>query len=211
MIGSIKIPEAIGSRAEYKRKFSPGEMYRAFVQIPGAITKMAGNKRKRLADKGLIERVQLAVTEVNGCAACSYAHTYMALKQGIPQEEINSFLSGDDAFVKQEEAKAILFAQHYADSRGLPKAEAYETLVDEYGEAKARIIYSAAQIMHAGNIYGIPFSALVSRLKGNPYKESSLVYELGMHMAGFLLLPFALIHGLIRISLGFSNIRLENK
>ncbi|MEE4178504.1 MAG: carboxymuconolactone decarboxylase family protein [Bacteroides sp.] len=210
MIGKIQIPEAIGSRAEYKRKFSPGEMYWGFVQIPGAITNMAGNKRKKLADQGLIERVQLAVTEVNGCAACSYAHTYMALKQGIPQEEIKSFLSGDDAFVKQEEAKAILFAQHFADTKGLPNAEAYNTLVDEYGEAKAQIIYSAAQIMQAGNIYGIPFSALVSRLKGKPYKESSLGYELGMHIAGFVLLPFALIHGTVRRVFGVSNIRLEN-
>lgn len=37
-------------------------------------------KKKKIVNKDFVERLQLAVTEVNGCAACSYAHTYMALK-----------------------------------------------------------------------------------------------------------------------------------
>lgn len=161
-------------------------MYRAFVFIPGAVTKMIGNKRKKLVGKDFIERLQLAVTEVNGCAACSYAHTYLALKQGMSNEEINSFLSGDGNFLKQEEAKAIVFAQHFADSRGLPKIDAYKSVIHEYGKEKAAIIVSAAQLMHAGNIYGIPYSAFLSRLRRKQYKDSSLAYELGMHIAGFI-------------------------
>jgi AhpD family alkylhydroperoxidase len=209
MTKNIKIPHVISSRAEYKRKFSLREMYKAFVLIPGALAKMIGNSRKKLVSKELVERLQLAVTEVNGCAACSYAHTYMALKQGMSNEEINSFLSGDGKFINQEEARAIVFAQHIADTRGLPKQDAYRSIIDEYGEEKAKIIFSAAQLMIAGNIYGIPYSAFVSRLKGKPYKDSSLGYELGMHIAGFILLPIALIHGTLRSLLGFSNIRLD--
>lgn len=209
MIKDIELPEAISSRTEYKRKFSLWEMYRAFLLIPGAASRMIANKRKKLVDKEFIERLQLAVTEVNGCAACSYAHTYMALKQGMTNEEINSFLSGDGNFIKQEEAKAIIFAQHYADTRGFPKEEAYNSIINQYGEKKAGVILAAAQIMHAGNIYGIPFSAFQSRLKGKPYKDSSLIYELGMHFAGFIFFPVALIHGLLRNILGFSRIRLD--
>lgn len=211
MIKGIDLPEAISSRTEYKRKFGAGEMYRAFVMIPGAAAKMIRNKRKKLLDKDFIERLQLAVTEVNGCAACSYAHTYMALRQGISNEEINSFLSGDSQFIRQDEAKAILFAQHLADSRSFPKADAWESVISEYGKEKAAIIYSAAQIMHAGNIYGIPFSAFISRLKGKPYRESSLLYELGMHLAGLLFFPVALIHGIMRSIAGFSNIIIDTR
>ncbi|MDD4143273.1 MAG: carboxymuconolactone decarboxylase family protein [Prolixibacteraceae bacterium] len=209
MIKGIKLPETISSRTEYKRKFSFWEMYRSFVTLPGAVAKMIRNKKNKLVDKGLIERLQLAVTEVNGCAACSYAHTYIALKQGMSNEEINSFLIGDGNFLKQEEAKAIVFAQHFADTRGFPKKEAYESIINEYGEEKARVILAASQLMIAGNIYGIPYSALQSRLKRKPYKDSSLLYELGMHIGGFFLLPVALFHGILRGIMGFSDIRLD--
>ncbi len=207
----IKIPDSIGLRTEYKRRFSLWEMYRAFILIPYAVAKMIRNKRNNLVDKDFVERLQLAVTEVNGCAACSYAHTYMALKQGMNSEEINSFLNGDGTFTKQEEAKAIIFAQHFADTRGLPKEDAYKSITKEYGEEKAKIILSAVQLMIAGNIYGIPYSAFQSRLKGKPYKDSSLIYELGMQIAGFIVLPIALIHGFLRIIMGISNTRLEEK
>jgi AhpD family alkylhydroperoxidase len=207
---NIRIPNAIGSRVEYKKKFSPWEMYRAFVTIPSAAVSMIRNSRKNLIDKKFIERLQLAVTEVNGCAACSYAHTYLALKQGMNIEEINSFLLGNQSFHKPEEAKAILFAQHFADTRGVPKADAYYSIVEEYGEEKAKIIFSSVQIMQVGNIFGIPFSALISRLKGKPYKNSSLIYEIGMHIAGIIFLPFALVHGFLRSAIGLSNIRLHS-
>lgn len=209
MIKGIEIPEKIGSRTEYKRKFSLWEMYRAFMIIPGAASMMISNKRKKLLNNEFIERIHLAVTEVNGCAACSYAHTYIALKQGMSNAEINSFLSGDGNFIKQEEAKAIVFAQHYADTRGFPKEEAYNSLINEYGEKKADVILAAAQIMHAGNIYGIPFSAFQSRLKGKPYKDSSLIYEFGMHVAGFIFFPLAMIDGLFRKILGLNEFRLD--
>jgi AhpD family alkylhydroperoxidase len=205
----IKIPDSINTRTEYKRKFSLWEMYRAFILIPSAAAKMIGNKRKKIVDKDFVERLQLAVTEVNGCAACSYAHTYMALKQGMSSEEINSFLSGDGTFINQYEAKAIIFAQHYADARGFPKKDAFDSLIDEYGNQKVKIILSAIQLMHAGNIYGIPYSALISRLKGKPYKDSSLIYELGMHIGGLILFPISLIDGFLRGILGLSKIKLD--
>ncbi len=201
----IRIADVISSRTEYKRKFSLWEMYRAFVTIPSAAARMIGNNKSKLVDNKFIERLQLAVTEVNGCAACSYAHTYMALKQGMSNEEINSFLSGDGAFINQEEAKAIVFAQHYADTRGFPKKDAYKSIVSEYGEEKTKIILSAVQIITVGNIYGIPYSALQSRLKGKTYKDSSLIYELGMLIVGIIISPLALIHGLLRAIYRFTT------
>lgn len=133
----------------------------------------------------------------------------MALRQGMSEEEISSFLSGGDQFIKAEEAKAILFAQHFADSRGYPKKYAYDSIAKDYGNKEADIMLSAVQIMLAGNIYGIPYSAFQSRLKGKPYKESSLFYELGMLAAGILLLPIAFVHGTVRGLIGLSNKRFD--
>ena len=63
--------------------------------------------------------------------------------------------------------------------------------------------------MIAGNMYGIPFSAFLSRLHGKPYKGSSLFYELGMLIAGLLFLPIAMIHGALRGLFGLPNERFD--
>lgn len=184
-------------------------MYRAFVYIPRAMKKMIGNNKSKLVDNDLVRRLQLAVTEVNGCSACSCQHTKMALEQGMSGEEISGFLSGGDQFIRSEEAKAIMFAQHFAESRGFPKKYAYDSLANEYGKKEAEVILSAVQAMIAGNMYGIPLSAFQSRLKGKPYKDSSLFYELGMLIAGIFLMPIAIIHGMLRALIGMPNLRFD--
>ncbi|MFD1553654.1 carboxymuconolactone decarboxylase family protein [Putridiphycobacter roseus] len=205
------LPKAISARTEFKRKFSLKEMYRAAVFVPMAMQKLNRNKKSKLIDQNFIKRIDLAVTEVNGCAICSYGHAKMALRQGMGNEEINSFLSegGGGDFIKPEEAKAILFAQHFADSRACPKKYAYDAIVKEYGEEKAEIILSAAQVMIFGNMYGIPLSAFLSRLKGKPYKDSSFLYEFKVLLLGFLFLPIAILHGLIKLLFGLKSVRFD--
>ena len=205
MTKKLSLSETVIQRNEYKRKYSIWELYRSFVLAPGALSELIRNNKTKLVDKRLVKRLQLAVTEVNGCAACSYQHTQMALKEGMSNEEISSFLSGGSEFTKPEEAKAIMFAQHFADTRGFPKKYAYDSIVEEYGKKKASIILSASQMMIAGNMYGIPFSAFLSRLQGKPYKDSTLFYELGMLIFGILCLPIAIIHGFLRGLIGFPN------
>ncbi|MBK7480296.1 MAG: carboxymuconolactone decarboxylase family protein [Bacteroidales bacterium] len=205
MTKKLSLSETVIQRNEYKRKYSIWELYRSFVLAPGALSELIRNNKTKLVDKRLVKRLQLAVTEVNGCAACSYQHTQMALKEGMSNEEISSFLSGGSEFTKPEEAKAIMFAQHFADTRGFPKKYAYDSIVEEYGKKKASIILSASQMMIAGNMYGIPFSAFLSRLQGKPYKDSTLFYELGMLIFGILCLPIAVIHGFLRGLLGLTN------
>lgn len=205
----IILPDAITSKNAYKRKFGFLEMYRAFVYATRALLQLITNNKSQVVDKKLIERIHLAITEVNGCAACSYQHTKMALRKGMSNEEIHSFLSGENKFILQDEAKAIVFAQHFADSRGFPKKYAYDAIVNEYGEDKANIILAASQVMIAGNIYGLPLSAFLSRYRGKTYKESSLFYELGMLIGGLIILPIAIFHGLLRGLIGLLNTRLD--
>lgn len=206
----FKIPDSLfGKEAQYKRKFGFSELYLSFLYVPRAWTKLRKNKKEKLISQKFIERMQLAVTEVNGCAACSYAHTTMALREGMSNDEISSFLSGGIDYIKPEEAKAIIFAQHFADSRGYPEKAAYEAINKEYGQEKARIILSAVQMMIAGNMFGIPLSAYQSRRRGKPFKGSTLGYELGMIIGGILVLPVALSHALLRWMAGMSNMRFQ--
>lgn len=200
------LPYSISSRTEHKRKFRISEMYLACTFIPRAMFSMINNFRKKFISKQFSERIQLAVTEVNGCAACSYAHAHMALNAGMSSEEINSFLVGNNDFVKPDEAKAIAFAQHYAETGAKPDENTYKALLEEYGKEKSKAIISSIQIITVGNIFGIPYSALISRLRGRPYKNSSFFYEIGMPIIGFFMLPIAITHGLFRAAKGFSEL-----
>ncbi len=179
--------------------YSFREYYKALLLIYKSIPVLGKNKKEHYISEQFIERIMLAVTEVNGCAVCSYAHTKMALKQGVSSDEIEGFLSGNDAYISPDEAKAILFAQHYASEKGEYDKNAFRTVLDEYGQQKASVILAAIRMIMVGNISGIPLSAFSSRLKGKPYTHSSVAYELGMILSTLVLLPVSFIHSLFII------------
>lgn len=193
------------TKQTYKKKYSLVDFYKASNLVSKAIILLVRNNKTQLIDKLFIQRIHLAVTEVNGCPVCSYEHTKMALKKGMSNEEISSFLSGEKSYIQPYEAKAIAFSQHYADSEGFPKLYAYQSIEKEYGVEEAKIILAAIQVMMVGNMYGLPYSAFRARLKGRAYADSSIVYELSMIIIGGLLLPIAILHGFIKIALGISS------
>lgn len=132
---------------QLKKKYTMGQLYLSFVNGFVALPAVVKNHRKRTVDPHLIERLMLATTEVNGCEVCSYAHTRMALVEGFGQDEIEAFLSGSKAYVKAEEATAILYAQHVADTMGQPDLKAWERLVATYGEQHAAIMRAGITVM----------------------------------------------------------------
>lgn len=140
------------------------------------------------------ERIMLAVTEVNGCALCAYGHTRFALDAGMSSDEIRELLGGVADAVPEDELPAIVFAQHYADTRGHPEQRVWRNLVDVYGEGQALGILGTARLMMCGNAFGIPWSALLSRLRGAPYPDSSLRNEVGTIVGATVVLPVALVH-----------------
>ena len=191
----------------YKRRFNFKDHYRIMAHGMVAFPRLALNFIVKTVDHKFIERLMLATTEVNGCAACSYYHARMALKGGFSQNEIDSFLAGDPAYIMPEEATGILFAQHYAETTGIPDEHAYTTLRNTYGDKKARILVSAIQVMMMGNALGIPLSALWSRLRGKPYQNSTFLYELTMNFLGVILFPIVLINALFFWIFRLPNIR----
>lgn len=186
----------------YRFKYRIPHMYQIFLATYPSIGELKRNRASGLLSEEFVERLMLAVTEVNGCALCSYAHAKMALELGLEQEEITSFLSGSGTSVAPEEARAILFAQSYADDRGVLDQKSWEALVSEYGLEKSRVILAAARGMMTGNIIGLPWSALIDRFKGKPYTNSSLGYELVMILAPILLIPLSALHHLFNIIVG---------
>ncbi len=182
----------------YRYRYNVKEMYRALTLVYSSGSLLAKNKREQIISEEFVERIMLAVTEVNGCSVCSYAHTKMALESGFSEEEIDSFLSGSEAYVTSEEAKALLFVQSYADAHGVLDPALYERLEGEYGKRESEIILAAARVMMVGNILGLPMSAFWSRLKGKSYENSSLGYELLMLLIPILLFPLSALETLFR-------------
>jgi AhpD family alkylhydroperoxidase len=152
-------------------------------------------KNKELSPK-FIERIMLAVTEVNECAICSYAHTKKALESGMSSEEIQKILAGVIEDIPADEAAAVMFAQHYADTRGNPTMESWQRIVEIYGISKAKGILGSIRTIMIGNAYGIAWSSFFNRLKGKPDQRSSFPYELSM-ILGTILIPISFIHALI--------------
>lgn len=180
----------------YKKIYTHHEFYRATYEAVRSIKYLILARRKKLLSPEFIERIMLAVTEVNGCEVCSYAHTKMALEQGMSAKEINDILSGETGSIPEDEVVGVLFGQHYADQRGKPTVESWQRLVDQYGEANAQCVLAAVRIMNAANIHGIALSAMRSRLKGKPVSKTGLLYEVSIILAIFIYLPIGMIHAL---------------
>jgi len=79
---------------------------------------------KELISPAFRERLMLAVTAVNGCRYCSYFHAKQALKSGLTPSEIGQLLSGDVTYCPEEQAIALIYAQHWAEYDAHPDPEA---------------------------------------------------------------------------------------
>lgn len=177
--------------------YSFKETYRITYLAFRSLASFKVAKKHGLLDDQLMERIMLAVTEVNGCEVCSFAHTKMALEAGLSNEEIQSMLAGLSGDVPVDEMQAIMFAQHYADYRGRPSRKSWKRLLETYGKEKAEGILGAIRMIMMGNAYGIAWSSFSNRFKGHPDQRSSLLYEIGMIICTLFFIPSALIHAVI--------------
>lgn len=129
-------------------------------------------------DRGFAERLMLAVTGVNGCRYCKQAHAWKAMRAGMPSEEVAALLEGELPEIRATEAPALAFAQHYADTGGLPEGAVFERLISTYGADTASEILTHIRIITLCNLAGNTFDALLSRLLGQPAEGSTLRGEL---------------------------------
>ena len=100
------------------------------------------------------ERLMLAVTAVNGCRYCSYFHARQALKSGISSGEIRQLLSGDVDNCPEDEAVALIYAQHWAESDAHPAPEAVSMMHQTYGIERAEAIHLMLRMIRLGNLLG---------------------------------------------------------
>jgi AhpD family alkylhydroperoxidase len=113
----------------------------------------SGNLNKAISP-AFRERLMLAVTAVYGCRYCSYFHAKRGLKSGINSDEAAALLAGNLEACPSEEALALLYAQHWAESNANPDRESIEGLERMYGAEKTKAINLALRMVRVGNLAG---------------------------------------------------------
>jgi len=106
----------------------------------------------------------LAVISVYGCRYCSWVHAREALRNGVNQTEIVRLLQGSVDICPEEEAVAVLYAQHWADSDTRPDHEAIGRLVKTYGLEKAEAIDLVLRMIRVGNLTGNTWDAFLAKV-----------------------------------------------
>ena len=110
------------------------------------------------------ERLMLAVTAVNRCRYCSYAHARQALVEGIDEDEINALQDGMLKNCPEDELPGLLYAQHWAEAQGKPEPAVRERLIEEYNEETVKAIELALQTIQMGNLLGNTADYILYRL-----------------------------------------------
>jgi AhpD family alkylhydroperoxidase len=174
-----------------KRLISVWELYRIMMLAFCSIPRLKRAKAAGKMNKAFLERIMLAVTEVNGCALCSYYHTKVALEEGFSAGEIRAMLGGSFADVPPEQLRGVLFAQHYADQRGNPSRESWEKIVADYDETGAYGVLAVTRMIMMGNAVGIPSGSFLLRFRGKADPRSNVFYELLMMLAMVVFIPLA--------------------
>jgi len=110
------------------------------------------------------ERLMLAVTQVNKCRYCAYAHTKAALAEGVPQEQVRQLMSGAFEGCPEDELPALAYAQHWAEAGGKPDPAIRQKIVDTYGREKADAIELVMRLICACNYTGNAVDLVLFRL-----------------------------------------------
>jgi AhpD family alkylhydroperoxidase len=148
------------SRRRYRRVSDAVRDMRAVARRRGSVRALM---RGKTLDPRFRERLMLAVTEVNGCRYCSYAHARSALAAGLTEAEIAALARGELDGAPPEQAVALVYARHWAEADGAPDPAARRRVVAAYGETATRDIELTLQMIRVGNLLGNTWDYLLFR------------------------------------------------
>ncbi len=130
----------------------------------GRLRQLREDARRGLVAKAFRERLMLAVTSVNECRYCSWAHARVALRSGVSKKEVDELLCGTVDRCPEEEGPALVYALHWADKGGAPDPEARQRLVEVYGEERTAAIERTLRAIWTGNLVGNTIDYALFRL-----------------------------------------------
>lgn len=167
-----------GKSVEVQTDF-PKRRYLRLAELVRDIRIMAGQRQQIRAvmrggiDPAFRERLMLAVTGVNDCRYCSYAHARMALTAGLSPDDVAGLSKGEFAGAPAEQVPALLYAQHWADTHASPDPEVRRELIRSHGVGKVRDIELLLHLIRTANLMGNSFDYLLHRISFGRWGNSS--------------------------------------
>ena len=146
-----------------KRFYTPRSFFHDLRELVARRSEIRETARSGRVSRAFAEKIMMAVTAVNRCRYCARYHTRLALKEGIPQDEIARILSLELDDFPPEEAVALAFAQHWAETEGHPDPEAERRFYETYGPRVSADILNWIQLITMGNLLGNSWDALLHR------------------------------------------------
>jgi AhpD family alkylhydroperoxidase len=147
-----------------KRFYTPRTMFRDLREILAHRAQFRDTVRSGRVSRAFSEKIMLAVTAVNGCRYCTRYHTGQALREGVSAQEIARIMAADLGEFDEEEAVALAFAQHWAETGGQPDPEASRRFREYYGPLVSADILNWMRMINFGNLSGNTMDAILWRL-----------------------------------------------
>ena len=147
-----------------KRFYTPRSLFRDLREMLSRRSQIRETARSGRVDPAFVEKIMMAVTAVNGCRYCAYFHTRQALKEGVREDEIARILSLELGDFPPEEAVALAFAQHWAETESKPDPDAERRFYEYYGAQVSADILNWMHMINMGNLLGNSWDALLWRI-----------------------------------------------
>lgn len=147
-----------------KRFYTPRTFLHDLREVLSGLRSFRDTARSGRVSRAFAEKIMLAVTQVNGCRYCAYGHTRMALKEGVLPDEIERIMKAELDDFPEEEAIALAFAQHWAETAGRPDPEAERRFREYYGCVISVDILNWMRMIQMGNLMGNTLDAVRYRL-----------------------------------------------
>jgi AhpD family alkylhydroperoxidase len=147
-----------------KRFYTPRSFLRDLWGLLVHLPEFRKTARSGRVSRPFAEKIMMAVTAVNDCRYCARFHTRLALGEGIPPEEIERILALEIGDFPEEEAVALAFAQHWAETDGHPDTNAEQRFRDYYGPEISADILNWMRMISFGNLAGNTWDAILWRL-----------------------------------------------
>jgi AhpD family alkylhydroperoxidase len=172
-----------------KRFYLPRTFAIDFFDLIKHLPEMRQNRKNSWLEPLFAEKIMLVVTQVNGCRYCSFGHTALALKGGMNNQELQKLLALEIDDFPEDEAVALTFAQHFAETNRQPDPQVLKRFEEHYGSERSKEIMNQIRMISFGNRAGNTYDAFISRMKGAPAKDSNFLGELILFI---LFTPFIL-------------------
>lgn len=144
-----------------KRFYTPRAFARDVRDVMAHMSSFRDTARSDRVSRAFAEKIMLAITAVNGCRYCAYGHTRTALQAGVEADEIERLLANELGEFPEEEAVALAFAQHWAETGGEPDPEAERRFHEYYGPEVSTDILNWMRMINVGNLLGNTFDAVL--------------------------------------------------